>query len=132
MFLDVWTWIWPISIGLLLGLILSQRKKIDLSQLQYLVPEEFSLNMRKGQLIDVRKEEEFKKIKINGSRSFPKRSVFSQLNKLRRDQAIFIVASDKRSMHAKAIAKKLLRKGFKPIYILKGGIENWPYHFKEN
>jgi len=131
MFLDVWTWIWPISIGLLLGLVLSQRKKVDMSKLQYLSSEEFRLNMRKGQLIDIRKESEFQHIKINGARNFEKRTVFSSLHKLRHDQAIFIVASDKRSMHAKQIAKKLMRKGFMPIYILKGGIENWPYNFKE-
>lgn len=123
-------WLIPISIGLFAGLLISTRKKVDLTQLILLDPEEFRLNMRKGQLIDIRKETDYKNRKINGSRNFAKRSVFGQLHRLRKDQAIFIIGYQT-SIQTKSIAKKLIKKGFRPIYILKGGIESWPYNLRE-
>ena len=123
-------WIMPISVGLIVGVLIATRKNVDYKQIIPLEPEEFSLNMRKGQLIDIRKEADYKHQKINGSRSFERKTLFSQLHKIRKDQAIFLVDYNHKS-HSKRFAVKLLKKGFKPVYILKGGIENWPYSFKE-
>lgn len=130
MFLAVWDWLLPISVGLFAGLLISTRKKVDLTQLVTLDAEEFRLNMRKGQLIDIRKEDDFKKTKVNGSRNFPKRSIFSSLHKMRKDQAVFIIYSV-HGTNPKSVAKKMIKKGFRPIYVLKGGIENWPFNLKE-
>ncbi len=130
MFLTVWDWLLPISVGLFAGVLISTRKRVDLTQLVTLDPEEFRLNMRKGQLVDIRKEEDYKKSKVNGSRNFPKRSIFSQIHKMRKDQAVFIIGSVK-GINPKSVAKKLIKKGFRPVYILRGGIENWPFILKE-
>lgn len=123
-------WLIPISVGLLAGILISSRKRHDYSQLIYLESEEFRLNMRKGQLLDLRKKEEFESKKINGSRNFPNRSLFAELHKLRKDQAVFIY-DNSGSNPVKNVGKKLIKKGFKPVYILKGGLESWPFNIKE-
>jgi len=127
---SIWQWVLPIGVGLLVGVLISSRKKYDYSQIVELGAEEFRLNMRKGQLIDIRKEEEFKVKKINGSRNFPGRSVFQSLHRLRNDQPVFLY-DNTGSHQTKSVARKLIKKGYKPIYLLTGGLEGWPYPLKE-
>lgn len=127
--LSVFEWLFPISIGLLVGVLFATRKNHDYSQLIVLSAEEFRQNMRKGQLIDVRTKEEFEQKKINGSRNFPKRSLSQDLYKLRRDQSVFIVSNQIGQM--RQVGKKLIKKGYKPVYLLKDGLDAWPYSFKE-
>ncbi len=127
---SVWEWVLPIGIGLLVGVLISTRKKYDYSKIIELTPEEFRLNMRKGQLLDIRNEESYKAKKINGSRNFPKRSAFQSLHKFRKDQAIFLY-DESNSYLTKAVAKKFIKKGFRPIYLLKGGLDAWPFNLKE-
>ncbi|MDD3113958.1 MAG: rhodanese-like domain-containing protein [Candidatus Izemoplasmatales bacterium] len=128
---SVWEWVLPIGLGLVVGIMITMRKKYDFSQIVFLEPEEFRLNMRKGQLIDVRREDNFNHRRINGSRSFPNRTVFSSLSRLRRDQAIFLYDENCKNS-VKRIAKKLIKKGFKPVYVLKNGLEKWPFPIKED
>jgi rhodanese-related sulfurtransferase len=123
-------WILPIVLGLLLGILLSTRKKHDYTQIQTLPADQFSQNMRKGQLIDARSEEQFKAGHILGSRHYPKRSVFDHLSKLRRDQPIYLIV-DAKAVFSSALARKLIRKGFRPVYLLEGGLEKWPYPLRE-
>ncbi len=127
---SVLEWILPIGIGLLVGVLISTRKKYDFSKIIELAPEEFRLNMRKGQLLDIRTEELYKTKKINGSRNFPKRSAFQSLHKFRKDQAIFLY-DESNSYLAKTVAKKFIKKGFRPVYLLKGGLDTWPFNLKE-
>lgn len=124
MFLAITDWLLPIGFGLLLGMLIATRKNVDHSQLIYLEEEDFAKNMRKGQLIDIRKDAPFAEGHISGSRHFPDRSVFQNLHKLRTDQAVFLVGTGKRNPDY-GIAVKLFKKGYHPIYILKGGMENW-------
>lgn len=119
-------WILPIVLGLLIGILLSTRKKHDYSQIQTLPADQFSQNMRKGQLIDARSEEQFVKGHILGSRHYPKQSVFEHLSKLRRDQPVYLIV-DGSAVFASTLARKLIRKGFKPVYLLEGGLQKWPY-----
>ncbi len=123
---DTMNWLLPIGLGLLLGYYIATRKKADPDNIIIMEPEEFRNNMRKGQLFDIRKEEEFKKSKINGSRNFPKRSLLGSLYKIRNDQAVFLYSDIDRGAVRK-VANKLSKKGYKPIYILKGGFNQWPY-----
>lgn len=127
---SVWEWVLPIGLGLVVGIMITMRKKYDFSQIVFLEPDEFRLNMRKGQLIDIRREADFNHRRINGSRNFPNRSVFSSLSRLRRDQAIFLY--DEFGKNAvKRVAKTLIKKGFHPVYVLKNGLEKWPFSLKE-
>ncbi|HOP56652.1 MAG TPA: rhodanese-like domain-containing protein [Bacillota bacterium] len=130
-FLSVTDWIWPISIGLLVGILISARKRHNYNDIVYLEADEFRQNMRKGQLIDIRNEEAFKKERINGSRNFPGRSVFSNLNRLRKDQPVFLY-SDTDSFKVRQTAKKFIRKGFQPVYVLKGGLTVWSFPLKND
>ncbi len=131
MFLNtVWTWVLPIGLGLVLGLLISMRKNHDYSQIILLKPEDFRLNMRKGQLIDIRSHEAFEAKRINGSRNFEKMSLFASLHKFRKDQAIFLV-DESNNLHVKKVSRKLIKKGYHPVYVLETGIEKYPFSLKE-
>lgn len=129
-FASVWEWVLPIGVGLFVGILISTRKKHDFSQIIRLEAEEFRLNMRKGQLLDIRTQSDFETKRINGSRNFPKRSVAANLHRLRRDQAIFLYDANDSAI-LKSVSRKLLKKGFRPIYVLVGGIDKWPFNLKE-
>lgn len=128
---NIWQWILPISLGLMVGVLFSLRRRYDYSQVIELEAEEFRLNMRKGQLVDIRSAEAYKGRKINGSRNFPKASLFANLGRFRHDQAVFVYDEDA-SRQLRQVGRKLLRKGFKPVYLLKGGLKNWTFPLKEN
>lgn len=123
---DVMQWALPISLGLLIGYFIATRDKSGGDNIIYMEAEEFRSNMRKGQLIDVRTEEQYNESKILGSRNFPKRQLLQNLFKIRTDQAVFLYADTDRGT-IRRVAKKLVKKGYKPIYILKGGFTNWPF-----
>jgi rhodanese-related sulfurtransferase len=124
---DVLNWVLPITLGLLVGYMIATRGKgKNKDALVYLNSEDFRQNMRKGQLIDIRPEEDFMRGRINGSRNFPKRQILSNLFKLRADQPVFLYA-EKTNGAIKSVANKLAKKGFNPIYILKEGFEEWPF-----
>jgi rhodanese-related sulfurtransferase len=127
---SVWQWILPIGIGLLIGILLAARKNYDYSKIIVLSAEEFRQNMRKGQLLDLRSEPQFTDSRINGSRNFPKTSVFQSLFKLRKDMAVFLY-DERGTALTRQVSRKLIRKGFKPIYILAGGLEKWQFSLKE-
>lgn len=124
------TWVVVIGAGLLLGWLISRRNSSNKDEIIDLKAEDFSANMRKGQLIDIRPEEAWKNGRINGSRNFPKREILHNLFKLRTDQPVFLCA-EKDSGQVRSVARKLLRKGYKPIYILLGGMKDWPYQLKK-
>lgn len=130
LFLAFIDWAVPIAGGLLIGLLIASRKPVDLSQIVTLDVEEFRLNMRKGQLIDIRPKEVYEKSHISGARNFPKKSVLGELHRLRADQAVFIVGISENGI-ARKLAKKLYKKGIHPIYILKNGLNDWTYPLKE-
>ncbi|MGD9909946.1 MAG: rhodanese-like domain-containing protein [Candidatus Izemoplasmatales bacterium] len=130
MFLAFLDWAVPVAAGLLIGILFATRKNVDTSQIIVLDIEEFRHNMRKGQLIDIRSNEAYAKSHISGAKNFPKKSVFGELSKLRADMAIFIVAESDKGL-ANSVARKLYKKGFKPIYILQKGLSSWNYPLKE-
>jgi rhodanese-related sulfurtransferase len=127
---SIWTWVLPIALGLILGLLLALRKKYDYSQVILLKPEDFRANMRKGQLIDVRRKDEYDRRRINGSRNFPKMSIFASLYKMRKDQPIFLYDTIN-GLLLKRVSHKLIRKGFHPVYVLETGLEKYPFPLKE-
>ena len=89
----------------------------------FLPEAEFAQMMRKGQLIDVRKKDEFEAGHINGSRNLPFAMLTKSMSKLRGDQPIFLVcANDKQSHRVTAL---LHAKNFTKVYALKGGIAGW-------
>ncbi|MCL1989692.1 MAG: rhodanese-like domain-containing protein [Defluviitaleaceae bacterium] len=89
----------------------------------FLDEQAFAQTMRKGQLIDVRKKDEFEQGHINGSRNIPLAMLTKSMSKLRGDQPIYLVcADDKQSQRATML---LMSKNFTTVYALKGGIAGW-------
>lgn len=120
-------WLWPILLGTSLGLLLAYfRNRRSKGTLIFLEAEEFRKNMRRGQLIDIRKASDYNNEKINGSRNYPKRTIFANLFLLRADQPVFIYGDTDKGV-VRAVAKKLKRKGYNPVYVLKDGLNNWPF-----
>jgi len=90
---------------------------------KFLSEEEFTTSMRKGQLIDVRKKDDFEQGYINGSRNIPLAMLSKSMGRLRGDQPIFLVCAN--GKNSKRATMLLTSKNFTSIYALKGGIEGW-------
>ena len=110
-----------IVLGLGLGWIMVRNKNNDYSKISVLNREDFVQNMRKGQLIDVMKKEDFETDKIKGARNFKMSSISSKSSKLRRDQAIYVYCQNGRK--SRSAAKKLIRKEYNLVYVLDGGLD---------
>ena len=89
----------------------------------FLKEQEFATVMRKGQLIDVRKKDEFDAGHINGARNMPLGMLTKNMSKLRGDQPIYLVCAD--GKQSKRATMVLLSKNFTNIYALEGGIAAW-------
>ena len=118
-----WSWlIFAAGIGLLAGLMFTNRNRWDKEKFVVLEPKEFLDTMRKGTLIDTRKEEVInEKGKIIGSRNFPGKSGATD-SKVRKDIPIFIY-DEKGASSLKGIAAKYIKNGAVIVYALKGGYE---------
>ena len=89
----------------------------------FLNEQEFAAVMRKGQLIDVRKKDDFEQGHINGSRNIPLGLLTKNMSKLRGDQPIYLVCAD--GKQSKRATMVLISKNFTNIYALEGGIAAW-------
>jgi len=109
--------------GLGIGLLLLRTKNTDMSKIHFIDLDDFLKNMRKGQLIDLRKNEAFETEKIKGARSFKPSQLTGKYSRLRRDLSVYLYCENGRK--SKRIAKKLSRDNFSDIYILKGGFQSY-------
>ena len=111
-----------IILGIILGLFImmcreSKKAVVNLSE------KEFVENMRKGQLVDLRKKEEFDQGHINGARNIPFVMLTRNPGKLRRDLPIYLYCE--KGKICKRAALVLYGKGYENIYQLEGGLTNW-------
>ncbi|CAM3412730.1 rhodanese-like domain-containing protein [Nosocomiicoccus ampullae] len=84
---------------------------------------EFSENLRKVQLVDLREKEAYKHGHILGARNIPLSTFNSRAKSLRTDQPVHLYDQNGRTaLRAARILKKL---GHKDIYVLKSGISKW-------
>jgi rhodanese-related sulfurtransferase len=121
--MDFTTIIIAVVLGLTLGLLLNRSKETKLDRIHVINKEDFYNNMRKGQLVDIRKEDEYKEDRIKGARHFTSAQITAKRPKLRKDQSVYLYCNNgKKSLRT---AKKMTREGYHAIYILEGG-------FKEN
>lgn len=107
--------------GVLIGLLFMNRQNADYSKIRKLKKDDFVSNMRKGQLIDVRKKELFEADKIKGARHFRKSQLNAKNAKLRLDKSVYIYCKNGKSSFR--TAKKMIRDGFQNVYVLDGGFE---------
>lgn len=88
-----------------------------------LSPEEFRAQMKSGQLIDVRDRDSFQAKHIMGARNFPLNTLKDSMSGLRKDRSIFVY--DQRKDRAGLVVRQLHKAGFRNLYILKGGFDQW-------
>ncbi len=124
--MTVWSTIISIVAGIGIGLVMMYYKNTDYSNVFVLNLKDFTANMRKGQLIDVRKKIINENDKIKGSRHFTPSKVKSKSVNLRKDLSVYVYCDNGKL--SKRIAKKLSRNGFSNIYVLSNGYLN----YKEN
>ncbi len=118
---------WPLLItaillGLVIGLWIVMRRESKKAVVN-LTEEEFINQMRKGQLIDLRKKEDFDTGHINGARNIPFALLTRNPGKLRKDLPIYLY--DEKGKVSKRAALVLYGKGYEHIYQLQGGLTTW-------
>ena len=111
-----------IILGIILGLFIMMRRESKKAVVN-LSEKEFVENMRKGQLVDLRKKEEFDQGHINGARNIPFVMLTRNPGKLRRDLPIYLYCE--KGKVCKRAAVVLYGKGYENIYQLEGGLTNW-------
>ena len=109
--------------GLVLGWLLMRNQQRDLSKIHEIQLSDFKKNMRKGQLVDIRKKASYEEDKIKGARNFTVRQMTSKYSKLRKDQPIYLYCQNGRK--SKRAAKKLAKEAYPDIYILSGGFNSY-------
>ena len=107
-----------IILGIILGLFIMMRRESKKAVVN-LSEKEFVENMRKGQLVDLRKKEEFDQGHINGARNIPFVMLTRNPGKLRRDLPIYLYCE--KGKVCKRAALVLYGKGYENIYQLEGG-----------
>jgi len=117
--MEFWQIALAVVLGLSIGLLLSRNKNINFDSIHTIKQEDFLKNMRKGQLVDIRKKEAFEKDKIKGARHFKVGKLTGKYSPLRKDLPIFLYCSN--GHKSKRVAKKLSKANFQTIYILENG-----------
>ncbi len=112
----------PIALGLTIGLLFSMRKKKNPIPVLIDTKETFIAGMRKGQLIDLRKQSDDTHEKIKGARHFNGRYLKSkQQTKIRKDRPLYLYCQNGKK--SKSVANTLTRKGFTEVHVLAGGFD---------
>ena len=119
--MEWYTIVIAVVLGLLMGWIMTQRNKRKPEAVHMINKEDFFNNMRKGQLVDVRKAKEFEQDKIKGARNFTSGQLTGKYPKIRRDKSVYLYCQNGRK--SKRIANKMSGQLYKAIYILDGGFK---------
>ena len=121
--MEIWSYVIAIVVGGGIGYLIMKRKDVDLTTIHVLNKKDFRDNMRKGQLFDVRKKDDFAQNKILGARNFKMKQLAGKYSKLRRDLSIYLYCNNGKKSYR--IAKKLTKLGYRNIYVLENGLENY-------
>lgn len=90
---------------------------------------EFVSGYRKGQLIDIREDKDFKAGHILGSRNLPLSQFRRTMNSLRKDMPVYVYCQNQ--IKSQRAASLLYKAGFKEIYQLQGGFKAWTGKIKK-
>lgn len=113
----------PVLAGFTIGYLLWRTLQTRSDSVKELEWDAFRRSMRKGQLVDIRKKDKAEKDKIKGARVLSPAKLKSKYQtKVPKDQALYLYCDNGKK--SKRLAKTLDRKGFKEIYVLKGGLES--------
>ena len=120
--MEWYTWAITIVLGLGLGLIMNKNKNAKTENVHPLSKDDFYNNMRKGQLVDIRKKDQFEQDKIKGARNFKPGQLSGKYPKVRKDQSLYLYCNN--GSKSKRLAKKLSSKDYTAVYYLVGGFNN--------
>lgn len=90
---------------------------------------EFRTQSKNQQLIDTRERDSFNAGHIMGARNFPYSMLKEVGQSLRKDRPIYLYAQTK-GMEARSV-NVLYKQGFRNIYVLKGGFDQWTGRVKK-
>jgi rhodanese-related sulfurtransferase len=121
--MDFWSVFIAVVAGLGIGWLLVRNKNVDFSKMHVINVEDFKNNMRKGQLVDIRKNVVYEQEHIKGARNFKPSTLTTKYSKLRKDQSVYLYCQNGRK--SKRVARKMIRKDFGDIFILDGGYDNY-------
>lgn len=121
--MDFWSVFIAVAAGLGIGWLLVRNKNVDFSKLHVINLDDFKNNMRKGQLVDIRKKEAYEEGHIKGARNFKPSTLTAKYSKLRKDQSVYLYCQNGRK--SKRVGKKLIRKEFGDVFVLDGGFNNY-------
>ncbi|RIL90802.1 rhodanese-like domain-containing protein [Staphylococcus chromogenes] len=85
--------------------------------------EDFQQGLRKAQVIDLREKADYDYGHINGARNIPMTMFRQRYQGLRKDQPIYLI--DANGIASYRAARTLKKKGYKELYMLKGGYKKW-------
>lgn len=102
---------------MLLNFFLNKKAVKELNQ------DEFQQGLRKAQVIDLREKADYDYGHVNGARNIPMTMFRQRYQGLRKDQPIYLI--DANGIASYRAARSLKKKGYKDIYMLKGGYKKW-------
>lgn len=102
---------------MLLNFFLNKKAVTELNQ------EDFQQGLRKAQVIDLREKADYDYGHINGARNIPMTMFRQRYQGLRKDQPIYLI--DANGIASYRAARTLKKKGYKELYMLKGGYKKW-------
>jgi len=114
-------WIIAVLLGVILYIVIS--RLLQKRYLTVLTQEEFKQGYRKAQLIDVREPNEFKNGHILGARNIPQSQLRMRLGEIRKDKPVYLYCDG--TVRSSRAAQILKRKGYRDLYLLKGGFKKW-------
>ncbi len=121
-FQEILPFIFIVVFGVMLGQWFSSKtmKKKMYHRIKIVPVDVFKKNMRKGQLIDLRKSDRFEKDRIKGARNFSMRYLKNKRQTLvRKDQDLYLYCQNGKK--SARVARKLLSRFPKELYVLDGG-----------
>lgn len=121
--MDFWSIAIAAVLGLGLGWLMMRNRDVDFSRISVLKREDFIGNMRKGQLVDIRKEKDFEEDKIKGARNFKPNQLTGKVSRIRKDQPVYLYCQNGKK--SKRVAKSLIRKSYHLVYVLEGGLDSY-------
>ncbi|UEX89094.1 rhodanese-like domain-containing protein [Staphylococcus ratti] len=102
---------------MLLNFFLNKKAVTELNQ------EAFQQGLRKAQVIDLREKADYDYGHVNGARNIPMTMFRQRYQGLRKDQRIYLI--DANGIASYRAARTLKKKGYKDLYMLKGGYKKW-------
>ncbi|MDO5456728.1 MAG: rhodanese-like domain-containing protein [Atopococcus tabaci] len=95
-----------------------------------LEPDEFSKDLRRVQLVDLREKDDYDSGHILGARNIPMTQLKMRIEEMRRDKPVYLYEEGETLTRRAALT--LQKEGFSKIYRLKGGYKGWEGRIKRN